>query len=209
MGIEIVVKDSLEKHFVNEADIVSILKKSSLNPKGKKMSEINTHKIEMTLLKNEMIKTVDVYKTPSAKIKMNIIQKRPILRVLGNSDSYYIDNQGDFMPISYRYAVHVPIVTGYAEKEFVKEELYKFALFLQKDDFWNNQIDQIYIRADKEVELVPRVGQFHIILGEIDGFEDKLQNLKIFYKQAIPVMGWNKYKTVNLKFKNQIVCTHK
>ena len=209
VGIQIVVKDSLDKHFVNETDVISILKKSSLNPNGLKMSAINTHKIEMALLKNEMIRSVEVYKTPSAQIKMNVVQKIPILRVLNNMGSYYIDNEGDFMPMSYRYVVHVPIVTGYAKKEYVKEKLYKFALFLQNDDFWNNQIDQIYVRSDNEIVLVPRVGQCQIILGEIDNFEGKLQNLRLFYEQAIPVVGWNRYKTVSLKFKNQIVCTKK
>lgn len=209
VGIEIVVKDSLDKHFVNERDVLSILGKFSLNPKGHLMSEINTHKIELALLKNEMIRNVEVYKTPSAKIKLNITQKIPVMRILGYYDNCYIDNDGNYMPISFRYVAHVPIVTGYAEKDFVMKELFNFALFLQKNDFWYNQIDQIYVQANREIELIPRVGNHRIILGEIDGYEEKLSNLELFYKQAIPVVGWNKYKTVNLRYKNQIVCTKK
>ena len=209
VGIDIVVKDSLDKHFVNERDVLSILGKYALNPQGALMSEINTHKIEQALLKNEMIRNVEVYKTPSAKIKLDITQKKPIMRILSLYDNCYIDNDGDHMPISYRYVVHVPIVTGYAEKEFVMIELFNFALFLQNDEFWYNQIDQIYVKQNKEIELIPRVGSHRILLGEIDDFENKLHNLELFYKQAIPVVGWNIYKTVNLKYKNQIVCTKK
>jgi len=48
------------------------------------------------------------------------------------------------MPISRRYAAHVPIVSGYVEKELAVTDLYKFALFLQENEFWNDQIEQIY-----------------------------------------------------------------
>jgi cell division protein FtsQ len=28
----------------------------------------------------------------------------------------------------------------------------------------------------------------------------------VFYKKAIPKVGWDTYKTINLKYANQIVC---
>lgn len=208
-SIQIVVKDSLDKHFVTQSDLISLLKKAELSPIDKPIDEINTELIESELLKNEMIANVEVYKTPSGIIKLDVTQKVPILRVIGARGNFYIDNAGSSMPVSRRYAAHVPIASGYVEKEFAMSELYKFALFLQKNDFWNNQIDQIYVHPDQELELVPRVGNHRIYLGTIDGFEEKLDNLRLFYKQAIPKMGWDKYSVINLKYKNQIVCTKK
>ena len=113
------------------------------------------------------------------------------------------------MPVSPRYVAHVPIATGYIEKELAITDLYKFALFLQKDEFWNDQIDQIFVHPDGETELIPRVGSHRIVLGTLDDFETKLQNLKLFYDQAIPIVGWEKYSVISLKYKNQIVCTKK
>ncbi len=43
----------------------------------------------------------------------------------------------------------------------------------------------------------------------LDDYETKLQNLKLFYDQAIPIVGWEKYSVISLKYKNQIVCTKK
>ena len=111
------------------------------------------------------------------------------------------------MPISRRYAAHVPIVSGYVEKELAVTDLYKFALFLQENEFWNDQIEQIYVYPDNDIELIPRVGNHRIMLGTLDEFEEKLANLKLFYEQAIPKVGWEKYSMINLKYKNQIVCT--
>lgn len=207
--IQIVVKDSLEKHFVNEKDVEAILKKASLNPVGKPLGKINTDKIESVLLDNQMIRQVEVYKTPSGIIKLEVVQKMPILRILSVRGNYYVDNEGSAMPVSSHYVAHVPVVTGYVEKGFATTDLYKFALFLQEDKFWNNQIEQIFVYPDKEVELIPRVGNHRILLGMLDDYQTKLDNLRLFYKQAIPNMGWDKYRMINLKYKNQIVCTKK
>ena len=73
----------------------------------------------------------------------------------------------------------------------------------------NNQIEQICVFPNKEVELIPRVGRFRIVLGALDDFEEKLNKLRLFYDQAIPKVGWDKYSVIDLKYKNQIVCTKK
>ncbi len=207
--LTIVVKDSLDKHFVTESDVISILKQEKLNPVGQPMNAINTDLIESKLLENEMIASVEVYKTPSGIIKLEVKQKMPILRVISSSGNFYVDNQGSIMPVSRRYVVHVPIATGYVEKELATTDLYEFALFLYKNEFWNNQIGQIYIHPDREVELIPLVGEHRIVLGNFDHYKEKLDNLQLFYEQAIPKMGWDKYSIINLKFKDQIVCTKK
>lgn len=80
--LQVVVVDSLDKHFVSESDLVHILKKADLNPIKRPMDEINTDRIENELLKNEMIARVEAYKTPSGMIKLEVEQKIPILRVI-------------------------------------------------------------------------------------------------------------------------------
>ena len=139
--LQVVVVDSLDKHFVSESDLVHILKKADLNPIKRPMDEINTDRIENELLKNEMIARVEAYKTPSGMIKLEVEQKIPILRVISPRGNYYVDNLGSTMPVSRRYVAHVPVVSGYVEKELAVTDLYKFALFLQENDFWNNQIE--------------------------------------------------------------------
>ena len=205
--LQAVVVDSLDKHFVSESDLVHILKKADLNPIKRPMDEINTDRIENELLKNEMIARVEAYKTPSGMIKLEVEQKIPILRVISPRGNYYVDNLGSTMPVSRRYVAHVPVVSGYVEKELAVTDLYKFALFLQENDFWNNQIEQIYVHPDNEVELIPRVGNHRIVLGSFADFEEKLDNLRLFYEKAIPKVGWEKYSIISLKYKDQIVCT--
>ena len=87
--LQVVVKDSLDKHFVSESDLVSILKKAGLDPIKRSMADVNTDRIETELLKNEMIAQVEAYKTPSGIIKLEVMQKMPILRIMGVRGSYY------------------------------------------------------------------------------------------------------------------------
>ena len=146
--LEIVVEDSLDKHFVSESDIIAILRQADLNPIDKRARKVNTNKIEAELLKNQMIARVEAYNTPSGTVKLEVTQKVPILRIMSVRGNYYVDNEGSTMPVSPRYVAHVPIATGYIEKELAITDLYKFALFLQKDEFWNDQIDQIFVHPD-------------------------------------------------------------
>lgn len=208
-GLQVEVVDSLDKHFVSKGDIVNILKKAELYPVRKPIGVVNTERIEKELLKNEMIACVEAYKTPSHLIKLEVEQKIPIIRIISSSGNYYIDNRGTIMPMSPHYVADVPIASGNVEKALAKTDLYKFALFLQKDKFWNDQIEQIYIYPDNEVDLIPRVGDHRIILGDFTDFEEKLNNLQLFYEEAIPKVGWGKYSIINLKYKDQIVCTKK
>lgn len=217
------ITDENEYQFIKKSEIERIIKQASLNPIGKKMSDINTDEIETALLKNQLIAKAECYKTPggmvtlrgdstrtlAGAVKVDITQRVPILRVIGTGGNFYIDNKGNYMPTSNHFTLYLPVVTGYADKDFVQNELFSFAQFLQHNKFWNAQIEQIYVRADKEIELIPRVGDHLILLGKLDNFEQKLDNLKLMYKKVFPKVGWNKYETINLKYENQVIATHK
>ncbi|MDR1406530.1 MAG: cell division protein FtsQ [Tannerella sp.] len=207
--VTVVIKDSLDRHFLNKNDIVASLKNAKLYPVDLFISRINTDKIEKHIAKNHLLATVSVYKTPSGKVKIEVTQKMPVLRVFSADGSYYVDDWGHIMPSDFQYATYLPVASGNIEKSLATSDLYKFALFLRKHEFWNNQIEQIYVHPNKEVELVPRVGSHRIILGDFNDFEAKMDNLQLFYEQAIPRTGWEKYNIINLKYRNQIVCTKK
>ncbi|MDR2140060.1 MAG: cell division protein FtsQ [Tannerella sp.] len=205
----IVIRDSVDRPFLREREIVSMLKNVRLYPVGRPVYRINTDTIERVVAKNELVATVNAYKTSSGNVKIEITQKMPVLRVFGNRGSYYVDDLGSVMPADYRYATRLPVASGKIEKSFATAELFKFALFLQKHKFWNLQIEQIYVHSEKDVELVPRAGNCRILLGSLDDFRKKMDHLQLFYEQAIPKTGWEKYEMINVKYKNQIVCTKK
>lgn len=88
----------------------------------------------------------------------------------------------------------------------ILKDIYYLVGYINHDDFWSAQIDQIFVDRNDEVELIPRVGNHTVHLGSTENFEGKLRNLRVFYDKVLPEVGWNKYSTINLAFKDQIVC---
>ncbi|GBU07374.1 cell division protein FtsQ [Bacteroidales bacterium] len=199
--------DTLERQAIKSKDIALILKKERLTPLGKLMKEIDTKKIERKILENESIKSVSCYKTTSGKIKIDVYQKIPILRIISNEGDFYIDEEGREMPSVGSYACFVPVATGYVKKDFAKKQLYNFALFLKKNKFWSAQIEQIYVHPNQDIEISPRIGNHQIMIGKIENVEGKLEKLKLFYEKGLSEVGWNNYSLINLKYKDQVVCT--
>lgn len=208
--IELIIKDSVNAGFITKNEITTLLKKEEEYPVGRKMDRIKTKRLEKELTRHPLIERAECYKTPAGKICIEITQRLPILRIMNyKGESFFLDNRGKVIPPEANCTAHLAIVTGYAEKSFTMRYLYKFGLFLQKDKFWNAQIEQINVTPTKEIELVPRVGDHIVFLGKIDNFEEKLGRLKIFYEKGLNKVGWNKYERISLEFSNQIICTKK
>jgi len=208
-GFEVEIKNgSSSQRFIDTDDIVKQIKEKDLNPTGKPLAEINTNEIEEAILTNLLVKKANVFITNNGSIKAVIEERKPILRVISNSgENYYIDQEGYKIPLSKNFTAYLPIATGAIKEDFAKSELYKFALFLQEDKFWNAQVEQIAVLSNKDIKLIPRVGDHEIIMGSLDGYKQKLDKLLAFYNKGLNEIGWNKYSAINLKFDKQVVCT--
>ena len=123
--------------------------------------------------------------------------------------SFYVDKDRKIMPISSSFAVYVPIATGVIDEEFAKNELYDFAMFLRNNPDWDAWIEQIVVKTNNEVELIPRAGDFRIIMGNLEDYPSKLNKFVRFVDGGLNVVGWNRYSEINLKYDNQVVCTRK
>jgi cell division protein FtsQ len=91
---------------------------------------------------------------------------------------------------------------------------------LMNDEFWKNQVVQHNVLRDRGVELVPRVGNHIIYIGQLpetkyvnerkklvtDYVNKKMDRLKKFYIYGLSQAGWNKYSYINVEFDNQIIC---
>ncbi len=94
------------------------------------------------------------------------------------------------------------------EEDFSK--LCNFVDIIRRDDFWSSEIVQIVAHGggDKalELEIIPRSGRYTILLGRADDIERKLADLDAFYRNALSNVGWDRYRSINVKYKGQIVC---
>ena len=81
--------------------------------------------------------------------------------------------------------------------------------FVNKDEFWRAQIEQVLIQPKGDLLLLPQVGDYLIEFGKADNYKAKFRNLKAVYQQGFKNFGWNKYRVISVKYQNQVVCTKK
>jgi len=207
--LRIDIVDTLDRYYFKENEIRNSINKAGLSPIGKEFSAISLTEIENKLKENRLIRQAECYKTVDGTVRVKVYQRIPLLRVFSQRGSYYVDEEGEKMPVPENFAAYLPVASGYIEDEYATKQLYEFALFLQQDKFWNSQIKQIYVASNGDVELTPAVGNHQIILGKIENYKENLEKLRLFYEKGLSKVGWNKYSVINLKFKNQVVCTKK
>ena len=154
-----------------------------------------------------MVKNAEVYLTVNGEIRANVKQRKPIARVSTNA-SYYIDDEGSFMPLSSNYTARVPLVKGYVEKNKLNN-IFLIAKKIFNDKFLKTHIVEIYQKQDETILLKMRMLDFEIVVGDLKMLDKKINNLKAFYQKAKKDKSLNKYSKVNLQFENQVVCTKK
>ncbi|WP_406825706.1 cell division protein FtsQ [Pedobacter sp. KACC 23697] len=204
-------------NFIEREEIDAILKEDQGMLLGRNIENINIHKIEKKLQSNPYIGFAKVYVEMDGVLHIEVKQRQPILRILNeNGQDFYIDNDGLKMPVSSNFTANVLVATGHITEVFgsrvdtlhtqLARDLYKTAQFIKKDTLWDSQIEQVVVNQKNDIELIPRVGNQRIILGNADSLEKKMKNLLLFYKKAMPQVGWDTYRTINIKYTNQIVC---
>lgn len=191
--------------FITNETVSKLLIQNYGSVKNLPKETLDLNKLENALKSNPMIKTAEVYVAVNGALNAEIEQKTPIARVSTNA-SYYIDDEGFFMPLSSNFSARVPLVTGYIEKNNLKN-VYKVAKKIANDDFLKINVIEIYQNRKKDIYLKLRQCSFLIKLGDVTFLDKKINNLKAFYKKSLKEKTLSNYSKVNLQFENQVICT--
>ena len=222
-GIVINITDSADYHFVTKRQLINLVYGNNSWVIGKKLKDISTFNIENRINVLHELKTAEVYLTIDGAIHVYADQRNPIMRLIPNDGGdYFVDNEGFVFRRRNLYTPRLHMIEGNVTvtgamldslsvldtnvKHSILKDMYYFVNYINDDSFWSAQIDQIYVDGNNEIDLIPRVGNHIVHLGTFENYKGKLRNLAAFYNQVLPEVGWNKYSTINLEFKDQIVC---
>ena len=202
--------------FMDEEEIAGMIEKSGEPIVGHRLAAINIDKLEAKLSSFTTLNNVEIFRKVdskglsfSGKLIISVDQRTPVIRMKNFTDDYYLDSEGIKIPTSPKYVERILIATGTIPDDLVKKMLLKMSDYINKDDFWKAQIEQVFIQENGELLLVPQVGGYLIEFGTPEDYELKLRNLKAVYQQGFKNMGWNRYKAISVKYRNQVVCTKK
>ena len=228
-SVDIEIVDNSNNRFVTDEDISDILRQKLGIDRLFPINSLNISEFKEQLLEHPAIAKTEIsriiHKTDSTingEIKIQIEQRIPILRIFtNNNESFYIDENGRLMPTFNSYSARVLVASGNIDSLLTNDDtlhllnnqkykdIFQLAQFINGDKFWKPQIVQLYVNENNEFELIPRVGAHRIYLGDISNYKKKFKKLKTVYKKGFRHLGWTKYKSINLKFKNQVVCERK
>ena len=73
------------------------------------------------------------------------------------------------------------------------------------DDFLKREIIGIHFNNSKECLFTVRSGNYKIAFGALKEMDQKFRKLKAFYNKAFLDSTIQQYKTINIKYHNQVV----
>lgn len=207
--------------------IRQLVTENEIKVKGQPLGEINLDKIHKVIAGSPFVKSVNLTIDVNGKVKAGVQQRNPIARVIDRSGAqYYLDSEGKRVPISHEYTARVLIANGKIEPISRKADTQKSDLTaepytllpgdvqkifivtqkLNREPFLKAMVEQIYINPKGEIELIPKIGEQSILLGDTTGLEEKLEKLKIFYTMSSRTEQWAAYRLINLKYHGQVIC---
>ena len=205
--------------FLEKGDIVSLLKAAAKGKiKGQAKSSFNLRQMEQLLEDNNWVKDAQLYFDNRDVLHVSIMERQPVARIFtAGGQSFYIDDSGQRMQLSDKVSARIPVFTGFPDKKIsmkkdsvLVNDVIVTAKFIQNDPFWTSQVEQIDIDASCgpgcwEFDMIPVVGNHLVKLGTGEDIEQKFHRLWIFYKNVLSKTGFDRYKSIDVRYAGQVV----
>ncbi|MGZ8544077.1 MAG: cell division protein FtsQ/DivIB, partial [Flavisolibacter sp.] len=204
--------------YIDKTDIIRIIEKFSRGSLlNKPVLSVKLKQLENVLEASPWIKDAELYFDSKDALHVFVEERQPVARIFTKGGrSFYIDSSGHSMPLLDKLSARVPVVTGFpggvkwnAKDSMLMEDVKELVCFIYQDAFWNAQVGQIDITAERKFELIPVIGNHVIRLGAGKGAKEKLDRLFVFYKQVLSKVGFNSYAALDLQYKGQVVAVKK
>jgi len=215
-AIQVSLDNIQENHYLDEKDIIHLMRLDPENLKGASFNQLNFREIEQRIRQSPFVSDAQLYSDLKGNLTVNVSMRRPIARIVQNDGpDAYIGQDGTIMPVSDKFSSRVVLISGEFVPKLLKQDniheieegrqLMSLLNTIHEDSFWSAQIAQIDMDSKAKAILFPQVGDETIEFGKPENLETKFRKLKIFYKEILPRVGWNKYDRINVEYEGQVV----
>jgi cell division protein FtsQ len=210
----------------SEKEINTELLENHMPLVGQKLKNLDLHQIEKEVSQIAYLDHYNAYFSIDGKLSVQANPRKAIVRVYNQvGQHFYLGADTVLMPLSNKHSLRLLLANGnlprlpsqlfrqsrneHYELPSIYKKIFILASKIQEDEFLKALIDQIYVEKNGEFELIPKAGVGYIEFGTLENSTDKLKRLKYFYINGKKKINWNIYKSISLKYKNQVVCTKK
>ena len=222
-NISIKIIDDNHHDFITKSEINSLLSSIGIVKNVSLKEEIYFSNIESKLCSHPAVNSAEVYFNNNGDLELEINKRTPIARFVSQvpEKNFYIDKSGFLMPLSSTYVCRLPVFSGNINfpenlnlfkldtlhKLPIFQKIFKMSKIINNDSFLKSQIVQIHINNNGYFELIPRIGNQRILFGLAENMENKFKKIKLFYTNGPQIKELNNYDTLNVIYKNQIICS--
>ncbi len=218
--LQVTVTDSSERRFVAKADVQDWLEKEYGAYAGLPLDSVDLHRIEKIISAHSAVRDCEAWITDDGVLHVQLCQRQPVLKLDNGQNACYADATGYLFPLQSRGSVDVPVVSGTLPvklergyKGYLQDQgqslwlsrIIGMVLYM-KGTVWEQDIDRIRVQADGEVRLYPVEGKEEFLFGPPVRIEEKFRLLTAYYRSVVPSKDPGYYKTVDLRYRKQVVC---
>lgn len=192
------------------------------------VKEVREDVVASTVARSPFVKNTTANISVGRCIVVNTEQRRPILRVFCEDKEFYLDDLGRVVPVSFHGDCDVLVGNGHFRQHLTPAfqsldiqalatdtlrqhydlvQMWNVAQYLDLNPKYGVLFDQIYVSPEGDLQLVPKVGNHIVTLGDSRQMDRKMANLWAMYHRGMAQTGWNTYRLINLKFSDQVICT--
>lgn len=215
--IEIRIGGPEDLAFVTQQQVYALITAAYGRPvQGERLSRLQLDSIERIVLTIPHVRRVAAHVDLRGQLGIDIVQKRPLARVLHNSGvSYYLDSEGFVLPLSDNFTAHVVVITGaltplqhgqHAEEIAMWKDMFNLVRTIGGDRFASALVEEIHREPSGEILLVPKLGDFTIRLGQPHEAPGNLRKLHAFYERSVGQVSLRPFESIDLRFEGQVVC---
>lgn len=197
---------NLYEPIISEQTVNKLLIQNPADFQNAALENLDLKKSEQKLRNHPMVRAADVSLTVDGKIEITVEAKKPIARIM-SVPNRYLDTDNSLMPLSSEFSVLVPLVYGY--KDAYKNDAFKLVSAIRNDKLLNASVTEIKFNKNGEVILAVRAYDYEVILGQVTDLDDKLNNYKAFIAKMIKDNSLEVLKTIDLRYKGQVVVVKK
>jgi len=220
--LEISFADSLR--FVSEEDIRDYLDTQYGPYIGERLDSVQLFRIEQMLESRSSVTHCEAWTGDDGVLHVRVAQRAPVLRFQDGDRGFYVDADGFIFPLHPTYTAPVPVVNGAipvrlpADYKGLAEDPYERAWldgvltmhrFITTNRTWQRNITHIRVRRGGDLLLTLEGRDEEFIVGQPDDIIDKLLRIDRYLGMIAPSKPEGYYKTVNVKYNQQIICRQK
>ena len=216
--IQVMPHTANQSVLLSQADVEQLLADKEIEIIGKKIKDVDLTKVSELLEKSPYIRKINFIHFAGKRLLIDYDLRDIVMHVFDKEGGqYFVDDEGALVPYTSKMKDHLIIANGnipqtYKRGTTAANELQQVLNLVHKilaDEFYTAQFRQIYVNEQRQMELVSTIGNQIILFGSDRDADEKLDNLRVVYKEGLSRKGYDTYAMLDARYKNRIIAKRK